>query len=128
MKKTCPGCIHNTQRIMVLENRVSYIEQNMMGRSSTPLPRGRSRSKKRSRSRPKKVSEGGDAQPPKTVGDIQKQLGGLRITTLPEYIPPQQVSSANSSLDPIAPSFHPRTYYPPSYGPVGPDGGSSGYQ
>lgn len=128
-KRSCVGCAQLTQRIMVLENRVAYLEQNMMARSSTPIRRGRSRSRK-SRQRPKKeVTK--NSQPTgggsSSTQNLPNKIAELKISTLPEYIPTQQ-PAVHSELNPIAPSFSPGYYFYHSSGQIGPEGGAAGYQ
>jgi len=65
--KTCPGCIQNTQRIAVLENRVAYLEQHMVTKTSSPVRKGRSRSRK---SRTRKDAQKPVKTPPTSEDDI----------------------------------------------------------
>jgi len=128
-RKSCAGCAQVTQRIMVLENRVSYLEQNMMARSSTPIRRGRSRSRK-SRQRAKKDDSNSNqkkSSTPSNAKQLPSQMAKLKVSTLPEYIPPQQ-QTFHSELNPVAQSFSPGCYYYPPSGQIGPEGGAAGYQ
>jgi len=124
-RKPCLGCVQNTQRIMVLENRIAFLEQNMMTRSSTPIRRGRSRSKKA------KVRDKTPKPPPLNtspqVHELSQKVANIQVSRLPEFIP-APVTPRTSSLDPVAPVFEPRYYGYPSQGQIGPEGGSGGYQ
>lgn len=148
MRRSCQGCVQNTQRIQILENRIKYLEQNMMTRSSTPFRRPRSRSR-RSRSRSKTDNtnkqqkyndkkmpgigkekekenankKGASSQAKKDVEYIENGMSHLRVSRLPEYYPEPPIFSG---LNPIAHEFQPRDYF--AYNQPAPNGGASGYQ
>ncbi|AXA52567.1 hypothetical protein [Linepithema humile rhabdo-like virus 1] len=126
--RSCQGCIRNAQRIAVLENRISYLEQNMSTGGYQSYHRGRSKSRRRGskhRSKPRDKSKAKDDTSTDTsTADLSKDVSKLKITKLPDYVPKSK--SVKSNLNPSADEFSPGPSG--SQGNIGADGGASGYQ
>nr|AOC55082.1 ORFX [Berant virus] len=126
----CSGCYDNLQKIKILENRITFLEQNMTPKIHTTR-RSRSRSKRKFRSQtpvPPQVDKAPQSAPNKTkketLKSVTRKMEQLHVSKLPEYIPPSR-SSHNTQLNPSAPAYYPSSSQSGySYDPTG---GTSGY-